>query len=194
MNQDSHFCPVNCTNYRNESVIDCSCGQPGDNPHRTKGESLAEHKAHGWITVDAEEWEELNHAFNHARNYIASDRQEGREWKGWTLDEFDAACERVDSIRAACRKCQEDQSEKGENEGGVGNMILMRNADREKFALLYEPGHSQHGWIFYDNYGRWVTLRRANEEEMRKAKWISEMLRVGKSEAGTGNSKNAGNP
>ena len=53
------------------------------------------------VAVDAEEWEELNSALNHARNYIVSDRQDGREWKGWTLDEFDGACERIDSIRAA---------------------------------------------------------------------------------------------
>jgi len=61
------------------------------------------------VAVGVEEWEELNRAFNHARNYIASDRQEGCEQKGWTLDEFDAACERVDSIRAACRKCHEEK-------------------------------------------------------------------------------------
>jgi len=46
------------------------------------------------------EWDAMNEAIIHARNYIESDRKEKREWKGWTLDEFDAACERLDKIRA----------------------------------------------------------------------------------------------
>ena len=46
------------------------------------------------------EWETMNEAITHARSYIEGDRKEGREWKGWTLDEFDAACERLDAIRA----------------------------------------------------------------------------------------------
>lgn len=50
------------------------------------------------------EWDVMNEVIIHARNYIESDRKEKREWKGWTLDEFDAACERLDALRAGRTK------------------------------------------------------------------------------------------
>lgn len=53
----------------------------------------------GFVPMKREELEALNRAVNHARQYIESDRQEKREWKGWTLDEFDQAIEDLDAIR-----------------------------------------------------------------------------------------------
>lgn len=52
-------------------------------------------------SAEGTELEAMNRAINFARSYIESDRQEKREWKGWTLDEFDQACEDLDTIRAA---------------------------------------------------------------------------------------------
>ena len=58
------------------------------------------------------------------------------------------------------------------------DMIAMENAQGKKFALKFNPTHSQHGWIFYDNHGRWVTLRRALPHEIERAKGIIEMREV----------------
>ena len=54
----------------------------------------------------------------------------------------------------------------------MDSMIPMRSAEWKKYALKYEPGHQQHGWIFYDNFGTWVTLRKATPEEMENAALI----------------------
>ncbi len=58
------------------------------------------------------------------------------------------------------------------------DMLPMRNASGEKFALKFNPGHEQHGWIFYDNHGTWVTLRLALPHEIERAKQIIEMREV----------------
>ncbi len=55
----------------------------------------------GHVVVDAEELADLREAVAHAKEYIRSDRQMKREWKGWTLDEFDAACERLDTRKVS---------------------------------------------------------------------------------------------
>lgn len=57
---------------------------------------------------------------------------------------------------------------------GQAKMLPMKNASGEKFALLFDPGHQQHGWIFYDNHGQWVTLRPALPNEIERAKQIIE--------------------
>jgi len=54
----------------------------------------------------------------------------------------------------------------------------MENAQGKKFALKLNPAHPQHGWIFYDNHGKWVTLRRALPHEIERAKAIIEMREV----------------
>jgi soluble cytochrome b562 len=53
------------------------------------------------ITVPKEEFEAMERAISRARQYIESDRMKKREWKGWTLDEFDQAIEDLDTIRNA---------------------------------------------------------------------------------------------
>ena len=58
------------------------------------------------------------------------------------------------------------------------DMIAMENAQGKKFALKFNPTHQQHGWIFYDNHGQWVTLRRALPHEIERAKAIIEMREV----------------
>lgn len=58
------------------------------------------------------------------------------------------------------------------------DMIAMENAQGKKFALKLNPAHPQHGWIFYDNHGQWVTLRRALPHEIERAKGILEMRQV----------------
>lgn len=58
------------------------------------------------------------------------------------------------------------------------DMIAMENAQGKKFALKLNPAHPQHGWIFYDNHGQWVTLRRALPHEIERAKAIIEMREV----------------
>lgn len=58
------------------------------------------------------------------------------------------------------------------------DMIAMENAQGKIFALKFNPTHSQHGWIFYDNHGQWVTLRRALPHEIERAKAIIEMREV----------------
>lgn len=55
----------------------------------------------GHVVVDVEELADLREAIAHAREYIRSDRQMKRERKGWTLDEFDAACERLDTRKVS---------------------------------------------------------------------------------------------
>lgn len=58
------------------------------------------------------------------------------------------------------------------------DMLPMENAQGQKFALKLNPQHQQHGWIFYDNHGQWVTLRRALPHEIERAKAIIEMREV----------------
>ena len=58
------------------------------------------------------------------------------------------------------------------------DMLPMENAQGQKFALKFNPAHQQHGWIFYDNHGQWVTLRRALPHEIELAKEIVEMRQV----------------
>jgi len=58
------------------------------------------------------------------------------------------------------------------------NMLPMQNASGKKFALLFDPEHQQHGWIFYDNHGQWVTLRPAFPEELERAKQLIECREV----------------
>lgn len=58
------------------------------------------------------------------------------------------------------------------------DMIAMENAQGKKFALKFNPEHQQHGWIFYDNHGQWVTLRRALPHEIERAKAVIEMRKV----------------
>ena len=59
-----------------------------------------------------------------------------------------------------------------------GDMLPMENAQGQKFALKFNPEHRQHGWVFYDNHGQWVTLRRALPHEIERAKSIIEMREV----------------
>ena len=58
------------------------------------------------------------------------------------------------------------------------DMLPMENATGKKFAMKFNPKHQQHGWIFYDNNGQWVTLRRALPHEIERAKQIIEMREV----------------
>ena len=55
------------------------------------------------------------------------------------------------------------------------DMLPMENAQGKKFALKFNPEHQQHGWIFYDNDGTWITLRRATDYEMMRAEAIIKM-------------------
>jgi hypothetical protein len=58
------------------------------------------------------------------------------------------------------------------------DMLPMVSSSGGKFAMKFNPAHQQHGWIFYDNDGQWVTLRRAFPYEIELAKQIIEMRRV----------------
>lgn len=60
----------------------------------------------------------------------------------------------------------------------MDDMLPMESAQGKKFALKFNPEHQQHGWIFYDNHGQWVTLRRALPHEIERAKQIIEMREV----------------
>lgn len=57
-------------------------------------------------------------------------------------------------------------------------MLPMQNAQGEKFAFKWAPGHQQHAWIFYDNYGTWVTLRPAMPNEVQRAERMIEMEKM----------------
>lgn len=57
-------------------------------------------------------------------------------------------------------------------------MLPMQNAEGKKFALLFDPEHKHHGWIFYDNHGAWVTLRPALPNEIERAKQLIEAEEV----------------
>lgn len=54
-------------------------------------------------------------------------------------------------------------------------LLPMYNATGKRFALKYDPEHQQHGWIFYDNHGSWVTLRKATPYEMSRAEGILKL-------------------
>lgn len=58
------------------------------------------------------------------------------------------------------------------------DMLPMVGSSGGKFAMKFNPEHQQHGWIFYDNHGRWVTLRRALPHEIERAKAVIEMRKV----------------
>ena len=58
------------------------------------------------------------------------------------------------------------------------DMLPMVGSSGGKFAMKFSPDHQQHGWIFYDNHGQWVTLRRALPHEIERAKAIIEMRHV----------------
>lgn len=58
------------------------------------------------------------------------------------------------------------------------NMLPMVGSSGGKFAMKFEPGHQQHGWIFYDNHGTWATLRRGLPHEIERAKQIVEIRQV----------------
>ena len=58
------------------------------------------------------------------------------------------------------------------------DMLPMVGSSGGKFAMKFNPEHQQHGWIFYDNHGTWVTLRRALPHEIERAKAIIEMRQV----------------
>ena len=60
----------------------------------------------------------------------------------------------------------------------LDDMLPMQDASGKKFALKFNQEHQQHGWIFYDNHGQWVTLRRALPHEIERAKSIIEMRKV----------------
>lgn len=55
------------------------------------------------------------------------------------------------------------------------DMLPMTDPIGRKFALKFNPEHQQHGWIFYDNHGQWVTHRRALPHEMERAQQIVEL-------------------
>ncbi|HMU97837.1 MAG TPA: hypothetical protein PKA15_03530, partial [Chitinophagales bacterium] len=57
----------------------------------------------------------------------------------------------------------------------LDDMLPMVGSSGGKFAMKFNPEHQQHGWIFYDNHGQWVTLRRALPHEVELAKAIIEM-------------------
>lgn len=54
------------------------------------------------------------------------------------------------------------------------NMLPMADKDGKRYAMLYEPGHRQHGWIFYDNHGTWVTYRMGLMHEVLRAGRLME--------------------
>ncbi len=66
----------------------------------------------------------------------------------------------------------------GVNVMPLDDMLQMVDSSGGKFALKFNPEHQQHGWIFYDNHGQWVTLRRALPHEIERAKAIIEMREV----------------
>ena len=52
------------------------------------------------------------------------------------------------------------------------NMLPMADKDGKQYAMLYQPGHQHHGWIFYDNHGSWVTYRMGLMHEVMRASRI----------------------
>lgn len=66
-------------------------------------------------------------------------------------------------------------SDAGINVMPLDDMLPMVGSSGGKFAMKFNPEHPQHGWIFYDNHGQWVTLRRALPHEVELAKAIIEM-------------------
>mgnify|MGYP003426297534 CR=1 FL=1 len=54
------------------------------------------------------------------------------------------------------------------------NMLPMADKNGKRYAMLYEPGHQHHGWIFYDNHGTWVTYRVGLMHEVLRAGRIIE--------------------
>lgn len=54
------------------------------------------------------------------------------------------------------------------------NMLPMADKNGKRYAMLYEPGHRQHGWIFYDNHGTWVTYRMGLLHEVLRASRLIE--------------------
>jgi len=58
------------------------------------------------------------------------------------------------------------------------NMLPMADKDGKRYAMLYEPGHRHHGWIFYDNHGSWVTYRMGLMHEVLRASRIIEERQV----------------
>jgi hypothetical protein len=66
-------------------------------------------------------------------------------------------------------------SDAGINVMPLDDMLPMVGSSGGKFAMKFNPEHQQHGWIFYDNHGQWVTLRRALPHEVELAKAIIEM-------------------
>ena len=76
---------------------------------------------------------------------------------------------------------QEQMLAKGPVDGRdmpLDDMLPMENKHGQKFSLKFNPEHPQHGWIFYNNHGQWVTLRRALPHEIERAKAIIEMRGV----------------
>lgn len=57
-------------------------------------------------------------------------------------------------------------------------MLPMENSRKEKLAMLFEPGHQQHGWIFSDNHGTWVTLRQGLPHEIARGESLIELQSV----------------
>ena len=57
-------------------------------------------------------------------------------------------------------------------------MIAMENKKGEKFAMKFSPEDKQHGWVFYDNRGQWITLRLALPHEIERAKKLIEVQEV----------------
>jgi len=47
--------------------------------------------------------------------------------------------------------------------------IQLFNLSGRRYSIKYDRGSPQHGWIFYDNDGTWITLRRATDYEMMRA-------------------------
>lgn len=56
--------------------------------------------------------------------------------------------------------------------------IQLFNLSGRRYSIKYDRGSPQHGWIFYDNHGQWVTLRPALPHEIERAKAIIEMRKV----------------
>ncbi len=77
-------------------------------------------------------------------------------------------------------KTKADGAESASTEGfGLSDdMLPMVGSSGGKFAMKFNQEHQQHGWIFYDNHGQWVTLRRALPYEIERAKQIIEMRKV----------------
>lgn len=54
------------------------------------------------------------------------------------------------------------------------NMLPMADKDGKRYAMLFEPGHKMHCWIFYDNHGTWVSYRMGLMHEVLRASRIIE--------------------